>query len=241
MDQTEVNLVRWRKDMNVNVSRYFWPVKGIYGPFLWPKCPPSFKSPSRVTQPFLFILRSHHNLKGKVVPKMGKSRPVKSDIRYEEFFSGARQPNWWIASVYKTPSIWKNHLQQCIWYFVIHPWIIFITHLYPLGLSRALRQARLPSAYKCISCPWTSCTTWNRGDADDESEISRMVFSFLRIWWWFCTMTGLLAVSNRIFFELLLPQLESKYKKVFSLFVLLYIGSRICISFINPKSASTAT
>ena len=72
--------------MNVNVSRYFWPVKGIYGPFLWPKCPPSFKSPSRVTQPFLFILRSHHNLKGKVVPKMGKSRPVKSDIRYEEFF-----------------------------------------------------------------------------------------------------------------------------------------------------------
>ena len=114
-------------------------------------------------------------------------------------------------------------------------------HLYPLGLSRALRQARLPSAYKCISCPWTSCTTWNRGDADDESEISRMVFSFLCIWWWFCTMTGLLAVSNRIFFELLLPQLESKYKKVFSLFVLLYIGSRICISFINPKSASTAT
>ena len=82
--------------MNVNVSRYFWPVKGIYGPFLWPKCPPSFKSPSRVTQPFLFILRSHHNLKGKVVPKMGKSRPVMlsriSDMK--RVFSGARQPNW---------------------------------------------------------------------------------------------------------------------------------------------------
>ena len=42
-------------------------------------------------------------------------------------------------------------------------------------------------------------------------------------------------------FKLNLFRTTAPYKKVFSLFVLLYIGSRICISFINPKSASTAT
>ena len=142
--------------MNVNVSRYFWPVKGIYGPFLWPKCPPSFKSPSRVTQPFLFILRSHHNLKGKVVPKMGKSRPVKSDIRYEESF-------------FQEQGNQTGELPLCIKHLpfgkIICSGVFDILsstlessssswpHLYPLGLSRALRQARLPSAYKCISCP----------------------------------------------------------------------------------------
>ena len=105
-------------------------------------------------------------------------------------------------------------------------------HLYPLGLSRALRQARLPSAYKCISCPWTSCTTWNRGDADDESEISRMVFSFLCIWWWFCTMTGLLAVSNWIFTA---PSIGIKvHKGIFLVYVAIYWESNLHI-FYQPQ------
>ena len=135
-----------------DVSRYYWAL-GVYGPFLGPNCPRSFSSTSRVTISLsLFLI-------------LILSLIVFFLYYFFLFFSTSSSSSYSAPSSSScTSSSSSSSSSSC------SSW----AHLYPWELSRALRQGRLPSAYKCISCPWTSCTTW----------VMTMIWWWLRWWWW---------------------------------------------------------